>query len=751
MSVRTICPSCEKVYHLDEAMQGKTVRCRECQASIPVPALGRRERGVDGSRRSEERIATSSRPARAAGRADRDDEGPRRRPAERRSRREDEETQGGKNWVLILLGVGVAALVLVGLAIGGVVLVVRGTNGSNNQSAAVTNEQTPAPIEDRVAPLAAPAAVPVPVAGPAAVPPAGPMKEAEAAVPAGPVPSEMAAAVVKKVKKSTAYLRVSRPSGEVAQGSGFFALERGIVITNAHVVGMLKTASPPRSVDVVIHSGEADEAKLTGTIVGLDRENDLAVLRVDGDPSRLPPPLPVATATKLTETQNVYIFGFPFGAQLGKDITVSASSVGALRRSDGVLKQVQVNGGMHPGNSGGPVTDARGVVVGVCVAGLVGTQINFAIPADFIRPLVERSKSKPLDRPPPGPLARNDPPAGPAPGAGLEGDLAALKGTWQSGPVSADDGTGRGTVKLSISPGPGSLGGRVQVEIATQQAGRTSSSRSTYSFTLRQQGDDRLLVTQVSRRGRGLVFVYRFDGDQLVLSGKVASVRLAYTLKNVALRRTSADPEPPPAANPVNPAPGNPAPPMPPTGGGGKGSPDALKFSGDVFVFVEAAVREKRLADVDIRGFTLGKPYREVCAEGGVLIGFQAGLGKFGSSDIVRSLRPIFLTKNGEKLGSWQGPIPEAPITIKAKPGYVVSGLSVRTALAIDALTVTFAKLGKEGLDLSDTYNSEVAGGNGGRPSSIGGRGALFVGITGHLGGDGAASSLGLVAVLPKD
>src|SRR5262249_20087611 len=160
---------------------------------------------------------------------------------------------------------------------------------------------------------------------------------------------------------------------------------------------------------------------------------DLAVLSLQGDLSRLPPPLPVASAAELTELQNVYIFGLPFGTQLGKAITVSKSSVSALRRSGGVLKQVQVNGGMNPGNSGGPVTDARGVVVGVSVAGITGTQINFAVPGDFIRPLVERSKRNPLDLapPPPGPLAGNDPPVGPAPGAGLEGDLAALKGTWQ--------------------------------------------------------------------------------------------------------------------------------------------------------------------------------------------------------------------------------------------------------------------------------------------------------------------------------
>ena len=53
--------------------------------------------------------------------------------------------------------------------------------------------------------------------------------------------------------------------------------------------------------------------------------------------------------------------------------------------------QVQVNGGMNPGNSGGPVTDARGVVIGVSVSGIRGTQINFAIPGDLVRQVLDGS------------------------------------------------------------------------------------------------------------------------------------------------------------------------------------------------------------------------------------------------------------------------------------------------------------------------------------------------------------------------
>ncbi|HTU18065.1 MAG TPA: trypsin-like peptidase domain-containing protein [Gemmataceae bacterium] len=764
MSIRTVCPSCRKVYNLDDSMQGKSVRCRECQSPITVPALPRQGRRDDSSRPADDRISTSSRPANAKVRASRDDDKPQRRPAERRSNRQNKDSQNSKNLLPILLGAGAAVLVLGGLLIGGVIFVFLGTNKSSEPVAAAANQPPPVPADGKVD--AMPGAASRFAAGPGVEPPKGaggaipadPPNRAETAIPPGPVPKEMAADVVQKVKQSTTYLRVALADGNVAQGSGFFAVERDLVITNAHVVGMLRGGRPPRGIEVVIHSGDAGEEKRAGTLLGVDRANDLAVLRVQGDLSRLPPLLPIASTAELVETQKVYIFGFPFGAQLGKNITVSTSSISALRRGDdGVLKEVQVNGGMNPGNSGGPVTDARGAIIGVSVAGISGTQINFAVPADFIRPLVERSKRNPLDltQPPgPGPLARNNPPAGPVSASSLAEDLAALKGTWESGSVGADGGGATGTVKLSITPQPGDRGGHIRLEIATKQGGRTTSSTSNYSFTLEQKGSERLLVTTI-RRGvkgtvRGMIFIYRFEGDQLILTGVIASTRLTYKLENVPLRRTSAEPEQAVAGNPANPA--NPASPPLAAGGSGKGKAVALKFSGNVFSFIEEAVREKRLADVDIRGFTLNKNiYRDVPDKGGILIGFQVGLGKFVNNDIVKSFRPIFQTKSGVKLGNWQGPIPAVPITIKAKPGYVVSALSVRTALSIDAITVTFAKLGKDGLDLDDTYNSKTIGGNGGQLSSIGGTGALFVGITGHQGRDGAPSSLGLVAVLPKD
>ncbi len=207
----------------------------------------------------------------------------------------------------------------------------------------------------------------------------------------GAAPAVITAETTHKVKRATVCLRVRLANGQLSEGSGFFAAQRGLVLTNAHVLGMRAAGtSLPTKVDIVVHSGEpGEEFTVSGRVLAVDREYDLAVVRVNAVAERLPPPLAVDSSRALGLVQKVYIFGFPFGANLGKNITVSESSVSSIRKAaDGSATEVQVNGGMNPGNSGGPVVDSRGVVIGVAVSMIRGTQINFAVPGERVQELL---------------------------------------------------------------------------------------------------------------------------------------------------------------------------------------------------------------------------------------------------------------------------------------------------------------------------------------------------------------------------
>jgi len=167
-------------------------------------------------------------------------------------------------------------------------------------------------------------------------------------------------------------------------GSGFVIAPDGYVLTNSHVV-----QDAPR-VDVTFMNGDRRRASL----IGLDESTDLAVVRVDASG------LPYASlgdSANLRVGQLVIAAGNPYGFQS----TVSTGVVSALGRSlrtrQGRLIEniIQHTAPLNPGNSGGPLLDSRGRVIGINTAIIAMAQgIGFAIPADTARTVVSQLISK---------------------------------------------------------------------------------------------------------------------------------------------------------------------------------------------------------------------------------------------------------------------------------------------------------------------------------------------------------------------
>lgn len=187
----------------------------------------------------------------------------------------------------------------------------------------------------------------------------------EKPAPAGPKPERLTPEGMQRVKAATVLVIAEVGDDSIAQGSGFFCQESGVVCTNAHVLAMLRPGSPPpRRIQVRISSGEPDERTFPAEILGVDREHDLAILRVDG--GDLPEPLTVASAATLREFDDLYVYGFPLALQFGAVVSGSKTSLTRLDRDArrGVVR-LRVGGAIAPGNSGGPVVDNRGQVVGI--------------------------------------------------------------------------------------------------------------------------------------------------------------------------------------------------------------------------------------------------------------------------------------------------------------------------------------------------------------------------------------------------
>jgi S1-C subfamily serine protease len=186
--------------------------------------------------------------------------------------------------------------------------------------------------------------------------------------------------VIERGKKATAFVQVVTPEGR-ATGSGFCVDRSGLFITNAHVVDT--AADGQGQVWLVVDIGRKSQRRLRSKVLKADPAFDLALLQVDGGDELTP--LELGKEDDLIETVPVITFGFPFGEKLKTDeeaypeITVIASRITSLHRAKGRLEYIQFDNQLNPGNSGGPVLDENGRLIGVAVATVRGAAINLAI------------------------------------------------------------------------------------------------------------------------------------------------------------------------------------------------------------------------------------------------------------------------------------------------------------------------------------------------------------------------------------
>ncbi len=170
------------------------------------------------------------------------------------------------------------------------------------------------------------------------------------------------------------------PESSEATGTAFIVSSGGHLVTCAHVV---KGAT---NIDV-----QLGDRQYQGTVLALDTTNDLAVLKIPAD-NLVPLPLGSAQAVQLAES--VRIAGYPLTDVLGRSIKITQGSIaGIIERTEGRL--FQVDGSVNPGNSGGPVINDRGHVIGVTSARLSGidvSNVGFVIPVDRVQHLLDRQQ-----------------------------------------------------------------------------------------------------------------------------------------------------------------------------------------------------------------------------------------------------------------------------------------------------------------------------------------------------------------------
>src|SRR5688500_16631623 len=177
------------------------------------------------------------------------------------------------------------------------------------------------------------------------------------------------------------------PDEGTATGSGFVVDRDGTILTNAHVVS---------GAENVTVSFTEDGDPVDAEVRGVDASTDLAVLNVDPDDVENLTPMPLGDSSKVAVGDPVVAIGNPYGFQR----TVTTGIVSALQREITAPNGCQINGvtqtdaPITPGNSGGPLLDANGRVIGInsqiatggTSQGSVG--IGFAVPINTAKKLL---------------------------------------------------------------------------------------------------------------------------------------------------------------------------------------------------------------------------------------------------------------------------------------------------------------------------------------------------------------------------
>jgi len=166
-------------------------------------------------------------------------------------------------------------------------------------------------------------------------------------------------------------------------GTGF-AIGNGYLVTNYHVVEKAK------SIRVKGINGSFDYS-YTATVAATDKNNDLAILKISDSKYNGFGTIPYRLKTSTSDVgEDVFVLGYPLTTTMGEEIKLTTGVISSKTGFQGDVSTYQISAPVQPGNSGGPLFDGKGNIIGVVSAKHVGTEnVSYAVKASYLNNLVE--------------------------------------------------------------------------------------------------------------------------------------------------------------------------------------------------------------------------------------------------------------------------------------------------------------------------------------------------------------------------
>jgi hypothetical protein len=165
-------------------------------------------------------------------------------------------------------------------------------------------------------------------------------------------------------------------------GTGF-ALKNNYIVTNYHVVEDAKT------INIQGINGDFN-TKYNASIVATDKFNDLAILSIE-DATISTSSIPYSIKTSTSEVgEDVFVLGYPLTSTMGEEIKLTTGIISSKTGYQGDVSLYQISAPIQPGNSGGPLFDGEGNIIGIVSAKHRGAEnVGYAIKASYLRNLME--------------------------------------------------------------------------------------------------------------------------------------------------------------------------------------------------------------------------------------------------------------------------------------------------------------------------------------------------------------------------